>query len=128
MEILQIQKLFLLLGALLGFIAVAAGAFGAHWLKTRLSDEMLNAFEVGVRYQMVHAVVIMVVALALGIFQTPFFSVAAWLFVVGTLLFSGSLYGLSLFELTWLGPVTPLGGLILLAAWLLLILGAIGRG
>jgi uncharacterized membrane protein YgdD (TMEM256/DUF423 family) len=114
------DRVFLTAGALSAFIAVAAGAFGAHGLKSRLSPEMLNTFEVGVRYQMYHAFALIVVAWAQARWPTAQLSVSGWLFIAGTLLFSGSLYVLSLSGLKWLGAITPLGGLAFLAGWLCL--------
>ncbi|HEX8140445.1 MAG TPA: DUF423 domain-containing protein [Pyrinomonadaceae bacterium] len=114
------DRVFLTLGALSAFIAVAAGAFGAHGLKSRLSAEMLNTFEVGVRYQMYHAFALIVVAWAQSRWPTPQLTASGWLFIAGTLLFSGSLYALSLSGLKWLGAITPLGGLAFLAGWLCL--------
>jgi len=101
------------LGAISAGLSVALGAFGAHALKTRLSPELLGVFETGVRYQMFHALALLVVA-ALPPGRA---SIAAWLFVAGTILFSGSLYGLSFGGPRWLGAVTPVGGLCFLAGW-----------
>jgi uncharacterized membrane protein YgdD (TMEM256/DUF423 family) len=114
------EKLFLTVGALSAFVAVAAGAFGAHGLKSRLSAEMLNAFEVGVRYQMYHAFALIVTAWAQSRWPAAQLTLSGWLFIVGTLLFSGSLYLLSLTGLKWRGAITPLGGLAFLAGWLCL--------
>ncbi|HVP08330.1 MAG TPA: DUF423 domain-containing protein [Burkholderiales bacterium] len=119
------DRLFFALGALSGFLAVALGAFAAHGLKSSLTPELLAAFETGVRYQMYHALAL----LAAGWAQTrwPGAAVLAggWLFVAGTLLFSGSLYALSLTGEKWLGAVTPVGGLAFLAGWLCLAWGAV---
>jgi uncharacterized membrane protein YgdD (TMEM256/DUF423 family) len=114
------DRVFLMAGALSAFIAVAAGAFGAHGLKSRLSPEMLNTFEVGVRYQMYHAFALIVVAWAQTRWPTAQLTLSGWLFIAGTLLFSGSLYVLSLSGLKWLGAITPFGGLAFLAGWLCL--------
>jgi len=94
-------RLFGVLGAVSAFLAVAAGAFGAHGLKGRLGPEMLSVFDVAARYQMVHAAAV----------------AAGWLFLAGTILFSGSLYGMSLSGIRGLGAITPLGGLAFLAGW-----------
>jgi len=114
------DRLFFALGALSGFVAVALGAFAAHGLKSRLAPDLLATFEIGVRYQMYHALAL----LAAGWAQTRWPGAAAtaggWLFVTGTLLFSGSLYALSLTGQKWLGAVAPAGGLALLAGWLCL--------
>ena len=118
------DRLFLLLGSLSGLAGVALGAFAAHGLRTRLPAEMLDIFEVGVRYQMYHALGLVAVALAFGRWPRPEFVVAGWSFVVGTLVFSGSLYVLSLSGIRWLGAVTPIGGLAFLLGWLGLAWGA----
>ena len=119
-------RLFLGLGALSAFLAVAAGAFGAHALRGRLSDDLLASFETAARYQMYHALALLIVGLAIATRGSPaVVNVAGWLFVAGTLLFSGSLYALSLSGQRWLGAVTPLGGVAWLAAWALLVYAAI---
>lgn len=119
---------FLAAGAASGFIAVAAGAFGAHALKARLPPELLVTFEVGARYQMYHALALCLVGL-LGARGDAApggaLSAAGWLFSVGTLLFSGSLYLLALLGLRWLGAITPLGGLCFLGGWLALLWAAL---
>ncbi len=112
------DRWFLLLGALSGFTGVALGAFAAHGLRGHLTDEMLAIFEVGVRYQLYHAVALLVVALALDRWPRGEFAVAGWCFVLGTVVFSGSLYALSLSGVRWLGAVTPIGGLAFLLGWL----------
>ena len=114
------DRVFLLIGALSAFVAVAAGAFGAHALRKRLTADMLNVFEVGVRYQMYHAFALIVVAWTLTRWPGALTAISGWLFVLGTLLFSGSLYLLSLTGIRWLGAITPLGGLALLGGWLAL--------
>ncbi len=114
------SKLFVVFGAASGFIAVAAGAFGAHALKARLSSEMLSVFETGARYQMYHALALIAVAWAAGRWPGTAALAAGWLFVAGTVLFSGSLYLLALTGVRWLGAVTPLGGAAFLAGWLCL--------
>jgi len=98
-------------------LGVAAGAFGAHALRQRLPTELLAVFETGVRYQMYHAFGLLAVALASDRWPSADFNLAGWLFLVGILLFSGSLYALCLSGLKTLGAITPLGGLCLLLAW-----------
>ena len=117
------ERTFLALGALSGAISVAAGAFGAHALRTRISTELLAAFETGARYQMYHALALLVVAWATTRWPGPPVRAAGWLFVAGTVLFSGSLYLLALTGARGLGAVTPLGGLALLAGWFSLTVG-----
>jgi uncharacterized membrane protein YgdD (TMEM256/DUF423 family) len=114
------DRLFFLIGALSAFAGVAAGAFGAHGLKERLSADMLAVFETGVRYQMYHAFALLAAAWAADRWPGTLTSAAGWLFVAGTLVFSGSLYALSLSGQRWLGAITPIGGLAFLAGWLCL--------
>jgi uncharacterized membrane protein YgdD (TMEM256/DUF423 family) len=114
------DRLFFLIGTVSAFVGVAAGAFGAHGLKGRLSEEMMTTFEIGVRYQMYHAFALLAVAWAASRWPGALTNAAGWLFIVGTLVFSGSLYALSLTGQRWLGAITPLGGLAFLAGWLCL--------
>lgn len=125
MLLMNSERLFLALGAISAFIGVAAGAFGAHGLKARLSAEMLAIFETGVRYQMYHAFALLFVAWASSRFPGLLLATSGWLFAVGTILFSGSLYLLSLTEMRWLGAITPLGGLAFLGGWLSLAWAAL---
>lgn len=111
------SSLFLLLGSIFAGIAVAAGAFGAHFLKGLLDPSMLAAFETAGRYQMYHALGLCIVSWAIERYPNRRFSTVGWLFTAGILLFSGSLYGLSLAGLRWLGPVTPLGGAAFITGW-----------
>ena len=119
------DRTLLLVGATAAFIGVAFGAFGAHGLRGRLSPEMLAAFETGVRYQMYHALAILVTAVAIGFADDRLLRVGGWLFAVGIVLFSGSLYTLALTGVTTLGMITPLGGLAFLAGWAVLIVAAL---
>lgn len=121
------DRFFAAAGALSACIAVAAGAFGAHALKTRLSAELLATFETGVRYQMYHALALLAVAWVLTRWPTAPARVAGWLFLGGTVCFSGSLYLLSLTGARWLGAITPLGGLLFLGGWLALAAGVLAR-
>ena len=114
---------FLMIGALLAFLAVALGAFGAHGLKAILSSKMLVVFETGVRYHMYHAFGVIVAGWASATWKHRFFRYAAWAFILGIVFFSGSLYVLSLTEIRWLGAITPLGGVLFLSGWLLLAMG-----
>jgi uncharacterized membrane protein YgdD (TMEM256/DUF423 family) len=118
------ERLFLILGSLSGLIAVAAGAFGAHTLRDRISVDLLATFETGVRYQMYHALALIAVAWAATRWTNSLVGVAGWLFVLGTLIFSGSLYVLSLTGARWLGAITPLGGVAFMGGWLCLALAA----
>lgn len=118
------ERIFFTLGSLSGLIAVAAGAFGAHSLRDRLSADLLAIFETGVRYQIYHALALLLAAWAATRWPGSLTSAAGWLFVGGTLIFSGSLYALSLSGLRWLGAITPLGGVAFIGGWLCLALAA----
>jgi uncharacterized membrane protein YgdD (TMEM256/DUF423 family) len=111
-------KLLLVLAALSGFFAVGLGAFAAHGLKARLEPSMLAVFQTGVQYQMYHALALIGVATLLKLTGHNVGLLASGgLFVLGTLLFSGSLYWLAFDGPRWLGPVTPIGGLCFLLGW-----------
>lgn len=117
------QEIIIALGAIFGMLSVVFGAFGAHALKKILSEEQLKSFETGVKYQMYHALVLLLIGFNVSN-PTP---AIIWCFVVGIILFSFSIYGLILSDakgkkLTFLGPITPIGGLLLITGWLLLFL------
>ena len=116
------DRLFFSIGTLSGLISVAAGAFGAHALRARLSPEHLAVFETAARYQMYHALALLAVAWAAARWPGALSLWAGWLFVAGTVLFSGSLYTLALTGARWLGAITPLGGVAFLVGWLCLFL------
>jgi uncharacterized membrane protein YgdD (TMEM256/DUF423 family) len=121
-----IDRVFLSLGAVSAFIAVACGAFGAHALRDRLSAEMLGTWQTAAAYQMYHALALLAVGIVLGRFSSDgsvWLSVAGWLFAGGMVLFSGSLYALALSGTTWLGAVTPLGGVAFLLGWAAMAIG-----
>ena len=122
------DRIFFAIGSLSGFIGVALGAFGAHALKSRLEPELLATFEVGVRYQMYHALALLAVAWAQTRWPGAVLNASGWLFVTGTLLFSGSLYVLALTGARWLGAVTPFGGAAFIAGWVLLALAVARAG
>jgi uncharacterized membrane protein YgdD (TMEM256/DUF423 family) len=123
--IVCVDRLFTLLGALSGLTAVALGAFGAHALHGRLSPEMLAIFETGVRYQMYHALALVLTSAIVGhVGATRLLASAGWCFTAGTVLFSGSLYLLALTGLRIVGAITPLGGVAFLAGWACLALAA----
>ncbi len=111
------QRRFFVLGCLLALLGVAAGAFGAHGLRTIVPAQALAVFETAVRYQMYHAFGLLAVAWAAGRWPGAGVRAAGWLFVAGTLLFSGSLYLLVLAGMRGLGVVTPVGGAAFLAGW-----------
>ena len=108
------QNRFLLIATIAGFLAVALGAFGAHGLKSVLSDYQLDIYKTAVNYQMWHALLLVVVA---SLPTHKLLQWAGWALVCGMILFSGSLYLLSLTGLTWLGMITPFGGLSFLVGW-----------
>lgn len=119
------ERFFFASGALSAFIAVAAGAFGAHALKHQLDASMLAVFEIGVRYQMYHAIALICVSFACTKWPGKLMRTGGWLFLAGTLFFSGSLYQLSLTGAKWIGIITPIGGGIWLAGWLCIAVGAL---
>ena len=121
-------NLWLFIGAVSGLVSVAAGAFAAHGLRSRLAPDLLAVFETGARYQLYHALLLCVVAVLLARAGTQtawLFNLSGGLLVGGTVLFSGSLYVLALTGQRWLGAVTPLGGLCFLAAWGTLAIAAL---
>jgi uncharacterized membrane protein YgdD (TMEM256/DUF423 family) len=119
------ERLFFGVGALSAFLSVAAGAFGAHALRTRLAPELLAVFETAARYQMYHAMGLLAAGYASARFGGSATTGAGLCFAFGTLVFSGSLYALALTGVRGLGAVTPVGGLAFLAGWLLLALAAL---
>jgi uncharacterized membrane protein YgdD (TMEM256/DUF423 family) len=115
-----VDRLFFGVGCVSAVVAVTLGAFGAHGLRGRLVPDMLMTFEIGARYQMYHALGLLAVGLALSRWPSSAVVLAGWLFIAGTLIFSGSLYGLSLTGQRWLGAVTPVGGAAFIAGWIVL--------
>lgn len=118
-------KIYLLIAAINGFLAVALGAFGAHGLKQKLSADMLAVYQTGVQYHFYHTLALFGVALLLQ--QLPQSAALRWsalLFVVGIVIFSGSLYVLAISGVRWLGAITPIGGVAFLAGWILLAVAA----
>jgi uncharacterized membrane protein YgdD (TMEM256/DUF423 family) len=113
-----------IIGSVLGFTAVAAGAFGAHALRARLTPDLLAIFETAARYHMYHAFAVLAAAWAASQWPGALTSAAGWLFTAGVLVFSGSLYILALTGIRWLGAITPIGGVALLAGWICLLLAA----
>ncbi|HEY8530288.1 MAG: hypothetical protein BAA01_13535 [Bacillus thermozeamaize] len=115
------MQTFLTLGSILMAIGVAMGAFGAHALKNRLQPKEMTTFKTGVQYHLVHALGLIAAGIVAG--QEPddgMIQAAGWLLLAGIVLFSGSLYVLSVKKIRWLGPVTPLGGLSFIVGWVLL--------
>lgn len=115
----SLSQRFLVLGAVFAGSAVAAGAFGAHALKDILDAHMLQVFDTATRYQMYHAFGLCIVSWAIDRYPEQRLEQTGWLFTTGILLFSGSLYVVSLAGIRWMGAVTPIGGLAFLAGWVL---------
>jgi len=119
-------KFYLALGCINAMLVVIIGAFGAHGLKARLTVENMAIFQTGVQYHFYHAVGLILVGLiAWHIPDSPYLRWSAWLMLMGIVLFSGSLYALSITNDRWLGMITPFGGTAFILAWLLLIIGII---
>src|SRR5690606_29185847 len=121
-------RLWLVVGAVNGFLAVASGAFGAHGLRSRVSGEMLTIFETGARYHMYHALALLATAWVAGQAPSWMANTAGWCFLAGIIIFSGSLYALTLTGIRGLGAITPIGGMALLAGWALLAVAALRIG
>lgn len=121
------MKIFAALGAIYGLIAVGAGAFGAHGLKAHRPAELMPVFETGARYQMYHALALLLVAVLGGQMasQQGGLRVAGWAMALGSIVFSGSLYALVLTENRTWGAVTPIGGLALLVGWVMLAISIV---
>ncbi|MBW4440772.1 MAG: DUF423 domain-containing protein [Plectolyngbya sp. WJT66-NPBG17] len=120
------MRFFLSMGAILAGISVASGAFATHALKAKLDDRALAIFETGARYQMYHAIALILVALFMSRaeFTDPLFTASGIAFILGIVLFSGSLYALSLSGVKWLGAVAPLGGTAFMVGWVCLAIAA----
>jgi len=122
------KKILLISSTFLGMTAVILGAMGAHWLKTQLDASSLAAFETGVRYQMYHAILLLALGLWLKDENNRLLYTAYWSLLIGVVFFSGSIYLLSTSSMTglgginFLGPITPLGGLLMITGWFLLLL------
>lgn len=115
----MITKIFLAIASIFGGLAVGAGAFASHALKDKLSERALEIFETAARYQMYHALALLLVTLLINQTQFPQSSliIAGWAFIIGIVIFSGSLYALSLTDIKVLGAITPVGGLALIIGW-----------
>ena len=116
-------RLFAALAAIFGFLAVAAGTFGAHGLEGRVAPDLLETFEIGVRYQMYHALALLGIAWSADRFPGKLINAAGWLFLAGLVIFPGTLYLLTLTGAKWWGAVTPIGGVCFLIGWLSLLAG-----
>ena len=123
LRLATLAKPYLVIGALLASLAVVLGAFGAHGLKSVLAPQQLNTFEIGVRYQMYHALALLLLPALSAYVSSKWVNRTAFCFVTGTVLFSGSLYALAISGIKWFGPITPLGGLFFIIGWVLLFIG-----
>ena len=119
------SRLFFAFGSGFALIAVITGAFAAHTLKSKLSPDMFQVFEVAARYQMYHALGLIAVAWAASQWSSQLVTASGWLFVAGIVIFSGSLYILSLTGIRWLGAITPIGGVAFIIGWGCLLWAAI---
>lgn len=121
------RKLITNFGFINCLIAVVLGAFAAHFLKANLTEKALGIFETGVRYQFYHGFALIFTGILMKLYNTESFKISGWLFIIGTLFFSGSLYLLALRNLininvNWVGPITPIGGVLFILGWLLLVI------
>jgi len=112
-------------GAMLAALGVVLGAFGAHGLKARLSPELLEIFETGVRYHLVHALGLLAVGWATSRWTNGWTQASGWLLLIGIVIFSGCLYVLAITGIRWLGAITPIGGLAFILGWIALAVGAL---
>ncbi|MGD6802309.1 DUF423 domain-containing protein [Rossellomorea vietnamensis] len=120
------MKTFIIIGAINAFLSVALGAFGAHALEGKISQKYIDTWNTGVLYQMFHSIGILIIGVLVGnIAAGSMLNWSGWLMLVGIVLFSGSLYILSLTGIKVLGAITPLGGVAFLIAWVLLIITAV---
>jgi uncharacterized membrane protein YgdD (TMEM256/DUF423 family) len=125
---MTIEKKLIATGVVFGGLAVVAGAFGAHGLKSLLPADQLQAYDTAVRYQFYHGLALISTGLLIKNFNSKNFSRAGICFITGTILFSGSLYVLSTYallnlQLNWIGIITPIGGLLMITGWILLLIG-----
>jgi len=112
------DRQFFISGSMFAALGVAAGAFGVHALEDRLTPELLSIFETGARYQLIHALALLAVAWASTRWSGKPISIAGWAFVIGIIIFSGSLYTLSLTGIRILGAITPIGGVAFIVGWI----------
>ena len=126
------SRSFIITGAVYGVTGVLFGAMAAHALKPVLSENLMQSFQTGVKFQMYHALALLAIAPSLTYLKKSYLNLIYYFFTLGTLLFSGSIYVLCLaptlgLSVSWIGPITPLGGVLLIAAWFLVVLAAIAK-
>ena len=121
----MMSQLLIIIAALYGAVAVALGAFAAHGLKSRLSEQLLTVFQTGVTYQFYHTLALLLAGLWLRFAPSPWVAASGIFWALGVVLFSGSLYALALTSIKWFGPITPLGGLLFILGWICLLVGAV---
>jgi uncharacterized membrane protein YgdD (TMEM256/DUF423 family) len=119
---------FVVAGAVLAALAVAAGAFGAHALAARLTPDRLATWEIAARYHMLHALGLVALGAIGARWPSPLLNAAGWLFLAGILIFAGTVYALALGSPRWFGAITPLGGLAFILGWILLAIGVARSG
>ncbi|WP_353930601.1 DUF423 domain-containing protein [Okeanomitos corallinicola TIOX110] len=120
-------QIFLTIAAIFGGLSVAGGAFGAHALREKVSERMLEIFDTGARYQMYHALALLLVGVLMSRLENPPITllVSGWLFIIGVVIFSGSLYAITFSGIKSLGAIAPLGGIALMAGWVALAITAV---
>ncbi len=119
------DRIFFALGAVMGALGVALGAFGAHGMKARVTPDLLKIWETGAHYHLIHALALLATAYAVQRFPGSLSVAAGWCFLLGITVFSGSLYLLAFTGMRWLGAVTPIGGVLFIAGWVLLAMAAL---
>lgn len=122
---IAMQKLFLIFAGVFGLLANALGAFGAHALKAKISPVMLAAYQTGAQYQFYHALALLAVGVLLFHIHSTWLNLSGFAFIAGIILFSGSLYLLSITGIKWIAIITPIGGLSFILGWLFLIIAVI---
>lgn len=123
MSLSKTSRNLIIIGAISGFLSISFGAFGAHAIKQWMSADLMTIYQTAVSYQIYHSLGLILIALVYQQHQHKLIKIAGWVMLAGIIIFSGSLYTLSLTDTRWLGAITPIGGTLLLLAWLLLGLG-----
>lgn len=121
----MMQKLFIITACVFGLFANVLGAFGAHALKSKITPSLLTAYQTGVQYQFTHSLALLLLGILLFHVQNIWITASGYAFIAGILLFSGSLYVMSITGIKWVGAMTPIGGLSFILGWLLLIIGIV---